>query len=182
MFLGLALAVLANVGGAKLATMLLLLGLPILDTARVILRRLFQRHSPLHFDRTHLHHRLLIGGLAQQQIVVIFYLMTGFFGVVAIFAAYLQTRAGLWSVRIHIWHGFYLSVSELPTLLGLGLALLVTQIIWRYAAHRRKRSGLPPGASSVLFHDAPDTPGGRRTLSGTPQKLISPPLHLPPQP
>jgi UDP-GlcNAc:undecaprenyl-phosphate/decaprenyl-phosphate GlcNAc-1-phosphate transferase len=151
MFLGLALAVLANVGGAKLATMLLLLGLPILDTARVIVQRLRKRHSPLHFDRIHLHHRLLIGGLTQRQVVLIFYTTTAFFGAVAIFAAYLQTRAGLWSVRVHIWGGFYLSVSELPTLLGLGLALLITQVIWRYASYRRRRSGVPPGASSA-FH------------------------------
>jgi UDP-GlcNAc:undecaprenyl-phosphate GlcNAc-1-phosphate transferase len=167
MFLGLALAVLANVGGAKLATMLLLLGLPILDTARVIVQRIFRGHSPLHFDRIHLHHRLLIGGFTQRQVVLLFYTMTGFFGVVAIFAAYLQTRAGLWSVRIHIWSGFYLSVSELPTLLGLGLALVITQVIWRYAANRRRRSGLPPGASSA-FHrmesgmNASTTRGGRK--------------------
>ena len=49
MFLGLALAVLANVGGAKLATMLLLLGLPIADTARVIVRRVRAGRSALRF-------------------------------------------------------------------------------------------------------------------------------------
>jgi UDP-GlcNAc:undecaprenyl-phosphate GlcNAc-1-phosphate transferase len=162
MFLGLALAVLANVGGAKLATMLLLLGLPILDTARVIAQRIRQGHSPLHFDRTHLHHRLLVGGLSQRQIVLIFYILTVFFGAVATFAAYLQTRAGLWSVRIHIWGGFYLSVSELPTLVGLGLALLITQVIWRYAAYRRRRSGLPPGASSA-FHTLKSGMSGSNT-------------------
>jgi UDP-GlcNAc:undecaprenyl-phosphate GlcNAc-1-phosphate transferase len=167
MFLGLALAVLANVGGAKLATMLLLLGLPILDTARVIVQRIRQGHSPLHFDRIHLHHRLLIGGLTQRQIVLIFYTTTAFFGSVAIFAAYLQTRAGLWSVRLHLWGGFYLSVSELPTLLGLGLALLITQVIWRYASYRRRRSGVPPGVSSAFHRLEPDakdsgTRGARR--------------------
>ncbi len=151
MFLGLALAILANVGGAKLATMLLLLGLPILDTARVILSRIRQRRSPLHFDLTHLHHRLLVGGLSQRKIALLFYSMTGFFGAVAIFAAYLQTRAGLWSVRIQIWTRFYVSVSELPTLAGLGLALIATQVIWRYATNRRRRSGLPPGASSAFL-------------------------------
>jgi UDP-GlcNAc:undecaprenyl-phosphate/decaprenyl-phosphate GlcNAc-1-phosphate transferase len=164
MFLGLSLAILANVGGAKLATMLLLLGLPILDTARVIIMRLRLRHSPLHFDLTHLHHRLLIGGMSQRRIALLFYSMTGCFGAIAICAAYLQTRAGLWSVRIHIWKGLYLSLSELPTLAGLGLALVLTQIIWRYAAHRRRRSGLPPGASSA-FH-ALETAGSGTTLAG----------------
>ena len=173
MFLGLALAVLANVGGAKLATMLLLLGLPILDTARVILQRLRQGHSPLHFDRIHLHHRLLIGGLTQRQVVLIFYATTAFFGAVAIFAAYLQTRVGLWSVRIHIWGGFYLSVSELPTLLGLGLALLITQVIWRYAAHRRRRSGIPPGTSSAFHTLEPGVNGSGTRGERKRQKFVA---------
>ena len=151
MFLGLTLAILANVGGAKLATMLLLLGLPILDTARVIVSRVRHGRSPLHFDLTHLHHRLLVGGLSQRQIVLLFYSMTTFFGAVAILGAYLQTRAGLWSVRLHLWNRFYLSVSEVPTLAGLGLALLISSIIWRYASYRRRRSGLPPGASSAFL-------------------------------
>jgi UDP-GlcNAc:undecaprenyl-phosphate/decaprenyl-phosphate GlcNAc-1-phosphate transferase len=165
MFLGLSLAILANVGGAKLATMLLLLGLPILDTARVIVLRLRLGHSPLHFDLTHLHHRLLIGGLSQQRIVLLFYSMTGCFGAIAICAAFLQTRVGLWSVRLHIWKNFYLSVSELPTLAGLGLALVITQIIWRYAAYRRRRSGLPPGASSA-FHTLENATTGTTLASG----------------
>ncbi|MGO8946751.1 MAG: glycosyltransferase family 4 protein [Ktedonobacterales bacterium] len=174
MFLGLALAVLANVGGAKLATMLLLLGLPILDTARVIYTRIRQGHSPLHFDLTHLHHRLLVGGLGQRKIVLLFYSITGSLGAVAIIAAYLQTRAGLWSVQIHLWGSFYLSVSELPTLAGLGLALLITQVIWRYAAYRRMRSGIPPGASSAFLtlgntRDA----GSEPSVPRPPQKIVT---------
>jgi UDP-GlcNAc:undecaprenyl-phosphate GlcNAc-1-phosphate transferase len=173
MFLGLALAVLANVGGAKLATILLLLGLPILDTARVIILRLRQGHSPLHFDRTHLHHRLLIGGLSQRQIVLIFYVTTSFFGAVAILGAFLQTRAGLWGVRIHLWRGFSISVSELPTLLGLALALAVTQIIWRFAIYRRRRSGVPPGASSAFHSTEGRVQSSKLPRDHSPQKIVS---------
>jgi UDP-GlcNAc:undecaprenyl-phosphate GlcNAc-1-phosphate transferase len=173
MFLGLALAVLANVGGAKLATILLLLGLPILDTARVIVLRVRQGHSPLHFDRTHLHHRLLIGGLSQRQIVLIFYATTGFFGAVAILGAFLQTRVSMWSVRIHVWRGFSVSVSELPTLLGLGLALAVTQIIWRFAIYRRRRSGVPPGASSAFHATEGHVKSGKLPRDHTPQKIMT---------
>jgi hypothetical protein len=173
MFLGLALAVLANVGGAKLATILLLLGLPILDTARVIILRLRQGHSPLHFDRTHLHHRLLLGGVSQRQIVLIFYATTTFFGAVAILGAFLQTRAGLWSVRLHFWQGFSISVSELPTLLGLTLALAVTQIIWRFAIYRRRRSGVPPGVSSAFHTVEKRAKPGKLPRDRSPQKIVT---------
>ncbi|HEX6796369.1 MAG TPA: MraY family glycosyltransferase [Ktedonobacterales bacterium] len=144
MFLGLALAVLANVGGARLAMMLMLLGLPILDTARVILRRLREGRSPLRFDRSHLHYRLMAGGLGQRQIALIFYAITGVFGAVTILAAYLETRLGFLRVRVA---GVPLGVSELPTLLGLAAVALVSAGIWRLAAARRKRTGVPPGAS-----------------------------------
>ncbi|HLZ20611.1 MAG TPA: MraY family glycosyltransferase [Ktedonobacterales bacterium] len=151
MFLGLALAVLANVGGAKLATMLLLLGLPILDTARVIVRRLRQGRSPLHFDRSHIHHRLLSGGLSQRQIAALFYIVTATFGGVTILAAYLQTRAGAWMLRIHPLPWLDISVSELPTLLGLALVVAVSVAIWRVATLRRRHMGIPPGASSAIW-------------------------------
>ncbi|HEY7782321.1 MAG TPA: MraY family glycosyltransferase [Ktedonobacterales bacterium] len=97
MFLGLALAVLANFGGAKLATMLLLMALPILDTARVIARRARHGHSPLRFDRSHLHHRLLAGGFTQRQIALLFYGITAAFGGLTILGAYLQVHLAGWS-------------------------------------------------------------------------------------
>jgi UDP-GlcNAc:undecaprenyl-phosphate GlcNAc-1-phosphate transferase len=155
MFLGLALAVLANVGGAKLATMLLLLGLPILDTARVILRRLRRGRSPLHFDRSHIHHRLLSGGLSQRQIAGLFYVVTATFGGVTILAAYLQKRPAFWMRHIHVLPWLDLSASEIPTLLGLALVLAVSVAIWRVATLRRRRMGIPPGASSATWPRPP---------------------------
>ena len=153
MFLGLALAVLANVGGAKLATMLLLLGLPILDTARVIVRRVRHGHSPLHFDRSHLHHRLLSGGLSQRQIVTLFYLVTASFGAITIAAAYLQVHAA--ALRVRLLPSLSIAVSELPTLLGLALLGGTSLAIWRFASYRRTRVGLPPGSSSVSLPRPP---------------------------
>jgi UDP-N-acetylmuramyl pentapeptide phosphotransferase/UDP-N-acetylglucosamine-1-phosphate transferase len=69
-FLGLALAVAAVIGGAKIATALLAMGLPILDVAWVIVYRLTHGRSPLEADRGHLHHRLLDDGWSQRQIVL----------------------------------------------------------------------------------------------------------------
>lgn len=72
MFLGYALAVISIIGGAKIATALLTLWLPILDVAWVILYRLLNGSSPLRADRGHLHHRLLDLGWSQQQVVLLF--------------------------------------------------------------------------------------------------------------
>jgi UDP-GlcNAc:undecaprenyl-phosphate GlcNAc-1-phosphate transferase len=69
-FLGYALAVASIIGGAKIATALLALGLPVLDVAWVILYRLAHGKSPVQADRGHLHHRLLDGGWSQAQIVL----------------------------------------------------------------------------------------------------------------
>ncbi len=83
-FLGLALAVAAVIGGAKIATALLAMGLPILDVAWVILYRIAHGRSPLEADRGHLHHRLLDDGWSQAQIVVFVAGMSIVFGAAAL--------------------------------------------------------------------------------------------------
>jgi UDP-N-acetylmuramyl pentapeptide phosphotransferase/UDP-N-acetylglucosamine-1-phosphate transferase len=83
MFLGFTLAILSVIGGAKMAAALLVLGIPILDAAYLIIFRLLRGRSPMAADRGHLHHRLLDFGLSQQQVVMIFYLLSGAFGVLA---------------------------------------------------------------------------------------------------
>lgn len=83
MFLGFTLAVLSVIGGAKLASALLVLGIPLLDAVYIIINRLSRGRSPMSADRTHLHHRLLDIGLRPQQVVIIFYLLCGTFGVLA---------------------------------------------------------------------------------------------------
>jgi UDP-GlcNAc:undecaprenyl-phosphate/decaprenyl-phosphate GlcNAc-1-phosphate transferase len=154
MFLGLALAVLANVGGAKLAMMLLLLGVPILDTARVIVRRVGTGHSPLHFDRTHLHHRLLAGGFTQRQIALLFYVVTAAFGGITILAAYLQVHLHAWHLRSRLLPWLDVQGSELPTLAGLLLVGVALGVILLVAVRRRRYllihrpAALPPSASS----------------------------------
>lgn len=85
MFLGYALAILSIIGGAKMATALLVLGVPLLDVAWVVIFRISRGRSPLRADRGHLHHRLLDLGLSQVQIVGLFYLFCGLFGALAVF-------------------------------------------------------------------------------------------------
>lgn len=84
MFLGYALAVVAIIGGAKIATALLALWLPILDVAWLILYRILNGRSPLVADRGHLHHRLLDLGWSQQRIVLLFTVISAGFGAAAL--------------------------------------------------------------------------------------------------
>lgn len=70
-YVGFILAVGSIIGGAKIATALLALGLPILDVAWVVVYRLRMGRSPIAADRGHLHHRLLDLGLSQARIVLL---------------------------------------------------------------------------------------------------------------
>jgi UDP-GlcNAc:undecaprenyl-phosphate GlcNAc-1-phosphate transferase len=72
-FVGYTLAVLAILGTAKVAVALLVLGVPIIDTFWIIVRRLSHRRSPFSPDRTHIHHRLLDLGLSHRQTVFAIY-------------------------------------------------------------------------------------------------------------
>ena len=73
MFVGYTLAVLAILGTAKVAVALLVLGVPIIDTFWIIVRRLATGHSPFTPDRGHIHHRLLDLGLTHSQTVLVIY-------------------------------------------------------------------------------------------------------------
>jgi UDP-GlcNAc:undecaprenyl-phosphate/decaprenyl-phosphate GlcNAc-1-phosphate transferase len=73
MFVGYTLALLAILGSAKVAVALLVLGVPIIDTFWIIVRRLGTGHSPFTPDRGHIHHRLLDLGLSHGQTVLVIY-------------------------------------------------------------------------------------------------------------
>jgi len=76
-FLGYTIAVLAIIGGAKIATALMVLGLPILDVAIVIARRLIAGRSPFQGgDGAHLMHRLHRHGMSTQRIAVLLYVFS----------------------------------------------------------------------------------------------------------
>ncbi len=74
MFLGYALAILALIGGAKIATAAFVLGLPIVDVGMVIIQRGLRRRSPMAGgDSTHLPHRLVRQGLSTRRITLTIY-------------------------------------------------------------------------------------------------------------
>ncbi len=84
-FLGFFLAVLAVLTGAKIATAVLVMGIPIFDVIWAILRRIYRKTSPFKADREHLHHLLLDSGLNQRQSVLVFYALSAIFGFMAVF-------------------------------------------------------------------------------------------------
>jgi UDP-GlcNAc:undecaprenyl-phosphate/decaprenyl-phosphate GlcNAc-1-phosphate transferase len=95
---GYALAVLSVMGTAKVALALLVLGVPIIDTFWIIIRRVSAGRSPFSADRGHLHHRLLDLGLSHRQAVLVIYAL----GVVLAVAGLLLSGRGQISVFLAI--------------------------------------------------------------------------------
>jgi len=88
LFAGFMIGCLAILSGSKIATALLVFGIPIFDVIWVISRRFITRQPLTKGDKQHLHHRLLAVGLTQRQAVLLMYGLTLIFGLAAI---YLQT-------------------------------------------------------------------------------------------
>jgi UDP-GlcNAc:undecaprenyl-phosphate GlcNAc-1-phosphate transferase len=135
-FLGLGLAVLSIIGGAKVALALMVMGLPIVNIAVVIINRLRNGQRPWHYDSTHLHDRLRVAGFNPRQICYVFYSLTTIFGILA----------------LNLFH-FY-------KLIGIALVVLtmVALIIW---IDRRQQRRNPPVAQLLHSSDkeAPSVSG-----------------------
>jgi UDP-N-acetylmuramyl pentapeptide phosphotransferase/UDP-N-acetylglucosamine-1-phosphate transferase len=62
----------------------LVLGIPIFDTAFAILRRLVNRRPIMEADKGHLHHRMMAVGLGQRRTVLMIYGISAVMGIAAI--------------------------------------------------------------------------------------------------
>jgi UDP-GlcNAc:undecaprenyl-phosphate/decaprenyl-phosphate GlcNAc-1-phosphate transferase len=100
MFLGYVLAVIAIIDGAKVATALLVMGLPILDAIWVVISRIRRGSRAGVADKSHLHHRLLELGYTQRQIVVFYYAVVLAFGLTGILIQ--QTWAKIFALTIMV--------------------------------------------------------------------------------
>lgn len=78
------LAVLAILSGAKVATMILVLGIPTMDAVYTIIRRIAQKRSPVWGDRGHLHHRLMDIGWGKRKVAYFYWLVSAFLGILAL--------------------------------------------------------------------------------------------------
>jgi len=98
LLIGYVIGILAIISGGKIAIALLIMGMPILDVAWVILRRLRQRKNPFTTpDCLHLHHRLLSAGLNERQTVFVYYILAAVFGLSAL---WLQSRGKLLALGV----------------------------------------------------------------------------------
>lgn len=122
-FLGYILGVSAIIAGGKVATALLVLGVPVLDAVWVVFRRVASGNPIFKADRRHLHHRLIDAGLKVPQAVLILYAISALFGALAL----LRNNTG---VKLE---------------LALVLALVVTIIgVGTIAAERARARGVVP--------------------------------------
>jgi len=80
---GFSLAFLAMLGGAKMATAFIAVGIPLVDAGVVVAGRLLRGASPFKGDKTHLHFRLLDLGLKQKQAVYLMWCLSLAFGLIA---------------------------------------------------------------------------------------------------
>lgn len=87
LFLGYTIGVLGIIGGAKMATVLLVMGLPLLDVVWQIVRRVSTGRNPTEGDRGHVHYRLLDAGISPRQIVLGYYVFCALFGGIALVTA-----------------------------------------------------------------------------------------------
>lgn len=83
-FWGFLLGVLAILSGAKIATALLVMWIPIMDVARLIAMRVWQKRSPFKGDANHIHHWLLRAGLSERQTVILLYAISAAAGGLAL--------------------------------------------------------------------------------------------------
>lgn len=115
LFLGYTLGVLSIIGGAKMATVLLVMGLPLLDVVWQIMRRVSMGENPTKGDRGHVHYRLLDMGLSQRQIVVGYYLFCAVFGAIALVtASRLFKLVALVALGVVVGAGFWLMSRRSP--------------------------------------------------------------------
>ncbi|KKU80356.1 MAG: Glycosyl transferase family 4 [Candidatus Peregrinibacteria bacterium GW2011_GWA2_47_7] len=93
MLVGFLLGVFAVFSGGKLATVLLIMGFPVLDALWIIARRIFSGRSPFRGDLKHFHHRLLRVGLSPRRALIFNYVLCALFGAIALFMDSAQQKA-----------------------------------------------------------------------------------------
>lgn len=90
LYLGYMIAVMSVISPLKRATMIgaiipmLVLAVPIFDTAFAMVRRMARQESIMKADKGHLHHHLMAAGFGQRRSVLIMYGIVGIMGVVAV--------------------------------------------------------------------------------------------------
>lgn len=78
------LAVVSILSSAKLATAILVMGVPMMDGIFTVLRRILSGRSPFWHDKKHLHHLLLSIGFSQRYIALFYWTFSAILGALAL--------------------------------------------------------------------------------------------------
>ncbi|MBI2613839.1 MAG: undecaprenyl/decaprenyl-phosphate alpha-N-acetylglucosaminyl 1-phosphate transferase [Candidatus Levybacteria bacterium] len=81
--------------GAKLATAILVMGVPMIDGIFTIMRRVLSGRSPFWHDKKHLHHLLLSFGIGQRYIALFYWIISAILGTLALV---LSSQAKLFAI------------------------------------------------------------------------------------
>jgi len=81
---GYLLAVLSILSTTKVGALMVVLGVPLIDTGYTILRRVASGKSPVWGDRGHLHHRLLDIGWSKKKVAYFYWAITLILGILAL--------------------------------------------------------------------------------------------------
>lgn len=89
------LAVVSILSSAKLATAILVMGVPMMDGMFTVARRILSGRSPFWHDKKHLHHLLLSLGLSQRAIALSYWIFSAILGALALV---LSSRGKLFAI------------------------------------------------------------------------------------
>lgn len=121
---GYLLGILAILSSAKVGAMLLVLGIPVLDAIRVILKRLSEGRSPVWGGREHFHHYLLDLGWGKRRIAIFYWVVSGILSILSLYlnsgAKYFTMATGaLLFFGLFAWWNYW-SISQKPRAPGNG--------------------------------------------------------------
>ena len=141
-FLGYILACMSVTGLFKLYTVIsfavpiFVLGVPLVDICFAFVRRLWHHVSPMHADRSHIHHRLIDSGFNQRQSVLILYAVASLLGIAAVLLSTLSAdRTGAGSPLVS---GFGKLLMVLVAFLAVGvISLMMLQRSKKSQEHRK---------------------------------------------
>lgn len=120
LFLGYSISILSLLGLYKSVTLfsfvipIIILGVPIFDTAYAIIRRLINKQPISAPDKSHLHHRIMAVGLSHRNTVLVIYGL----GILFSIAAIILTSATLWVSLITVF-GLLLVVHLIAETIGM---------------------------------------------------------------
>jgi len=100
MMLGYMLAVLAILSGSKIATLVLVLGLGLIDSLAVVFDRIKQGKRIWQADRGHLHYKLIDAGWSDWWVILMYFGISVVFGLVAVFVPSSLVKLIAWLILL----------------------------------------------------------------------------------